>query len=139
MTEQSREPSLSDALIPLACLILLLSFSVILFGEDSSYGPNQIVLMLCAGIAALVGMKNGFRWKQLESAIVKGISMAMGAMLILLTVGGLIGTWIQAGIVPSMIYYGLQILSPEWFYAASCLICAVIALSIGSSWTVAGT
>ncbi|MCP4273093.1 MAG: Na+/H+ antiporter NhaC [Gammaproteobacteria bacterium] len=139
MTEQSREPSLSDALIPLACLILLLSFSVFLFGSDSSYGPNQIVLMLCAGIAALVGMKNGFRWKQLEKAIVNGISMAMGAMLILLTVGGLIGTWIQAGIVPSMIYYGLQILSPEWFYAASCLICAVIALSIGSSWTVAGT
>ncbi|MCP4411488.1 MAG: Na+/H+ antiporter NhaC [Gammaproteobacteria bacterium] len=139
MTDQSREPSLSDALIPLVCLILLLSFSVFLFGSDSSYGPNQIVLMLCAGIAALVGMKNGFRWKQLEKAIVNGISMAMGAMLILLTVGGLIGTWIQAGIVPSMIYYGLQILSPEWFYAASCLICAVIALSIGSSWTVAGT
>ncbi len=139
MTEQSREPSLSDALIPLVCLILLLTVSVILFGSDSSYGPNQIVLMLCAGIAALVGMKNGFRWKELEKAIVNGISMAMGAMLILLTVGGLIGTWIQAGIVPSMIYYGLQILSPEWFYAASCLICAVIALSIGSSWTVAGT
>jgi len=139
MTEQFREPSLLDALIPLVCLTVLLATSVILFGSDSSYGPNQIVLMLCAGVAALVGMKNGFRWKHLEKAIVNGISMAMGAMLILLTVGGLIGTWIQAGIVPSMIYFGLQILSPEWFYAASCLICSIIALSIGSSWTVAGT
>jgi len=139
MTKKIKQPTLLDAMIPLVTLIVLLSASVYFFGEDSSYGANQIVLMFCAGIAALVAIKNGIKWEQIEEAIVKGISMAMGAMLILLTVGGLIGTWIQAGIVPTMIYYGLMILSPDWFYAASCLICAVIALSIGSSWTVAGT
>jgi len=139
MTENSKEPTLFDAFIPLTCLMLLLAMSVYFFGSDSSYGANQIVLMLCTAVAAIVGMKNGIGWVQIEKAIVKGISMALGAMLILLTVGGLIGSWIQSGIVPSMIYFGLQILSPEWFYAASCVICAVIAISIGSSWTVAGT
>jgi len=139
MIENVKEPTLLDALIPLAFLIVLLATSVYFYGSDSSYGANQIVMMFCTGIAALVGLKNGVGWLQMEKAIIKGISMAMGAMLILLTVGGLIGSWIQAGIVPSMIYFGLQVLSPEWFYAASCLICTVIAVSIGSSWTVAGT
>jgi Na+:H+ antiporter, NhaC family len=136
---KTKQPSLIDALIPIVSLIALLGSSVYFFGEDSSYGSNQIALLFCAGIASLVGLKNGIQWQAIEEGIVKGISMAMGAILILLVVGALIGTWIQAGIVPTMIYYGLQILSPEWFYAASCIICALIALSIGSSWTVAGT
>ncbi|RLA00991.1 MAG: Na+/H+ antiporter NhaC [Gammaproteobacteria bacterium] len=139
MTKKIKQPTLLDAMIPLLSLIFLLGTSVYFFGEDSSYGANQIVLMFCAGIASIVGLKNGIKWQQIEEGIINGISMAMGAMLILLTVGGLIGTWIQAGIVPTMVYYGLMILSPDWFYAASCLICAVIAISIGSSWTVAGT
>ncbi len=139
MADNSKEPTLLDAIIPLSCLMLLLAVSVYFFGSDSSYGANQIVLMFCTGIAALVGLKNGTGWSKIEKAIIKGISMALGAMLILLTVGGLIGSWIQSGIVPSMIYFGLQILSPDWFYAASCIICAVVAISIGSSWTVAGT
>jgi len=139
MTEQQKEPSLTDALIPILVLIGLLFTSVYFFGADSSYGANQIVLLFCAGIGSIVGIKNGIPWHVIEKGIVKGISMAMGAILILLVVGGLIGTWIQAGIVPTMIYYGLMVLSPDWFYAASCIICAVIALSIGSSWTVAGT
>ncbi len=144
MSEQKNEldqklPSLTDALIPIFFLIVLLSTSVSFFGADSSYGANQIVLLVCSAIAAIVGLKNGVKWHVIEKGIIKGISMAMGAILILLVVGGLIGTWIQAGIVPTMIYYGLMILSPDWFYVASCIICAVIALSIGSSWTVAGT
>jgi NhaC family Na+:H+ antiporter len=137
--EQYKEASLIDALIPIFVLIALLSTSVYFFGADSSYGANQIVLLFCAGVASIVGIKNGIPWHVIEKGIVKGISMAMGAILILLVVGGLIGTWIQAGIVPTMIYYGMMILSPDWFYVASCIICAVIALSIGSSWTVAGT
>jgi NhaC family Na+:H+ antiporter len=71
--------------------------------------------------------------------MVAGISTAMIAILILLSVGALIGTWLMAGTVPSLIYYGMQILSPQWFYAAACLICAIAALATGSSWTVAGT
>lgn len=140
MTDENvREPSLVDALIPIFALIVMLAGSVFYFGDNSSYGPNQIVLMICTAIVIIIAIKNGHRWHTIEKAIVKGISMAMVAILILLLVGGLIGTWILAGIVPTMIYYGLNILSPDYFYVASCLICAIVAISIGSSWTVAGT
>jgi Na+:H+ antiporter, NhaC family len=88
---------------------------------------------------ALVGLRNGYRWKEIERGIVHGISLAMGAILILLVVGSVIGTWILAGVVPTMIYYGLQILTPGVFYAAACVICALVALATGSSWTTAGT
>ncbi|MFI2811623.1 MULTISPECIES: Na+/H+ antiporter NhaC [Microbulbifer] len=144
MTEPSsspaaKQPSLLDALIPLLILIALLSLSVFFYGADSSYGPNQIALLLCAGIAALMGMKNGHSWDEMEGGMLHGIGLVFGAILILLAVGALIGSWILAGTVPSMIYYGVQILSPQWFYAASCIICAIVGLSIGSSWTTAGT
>ncbi|WOX05011.1 Na+/H+ antiporter NhaC [Microbulbifer pacificus] len=138
-SESHRNPSLLDALIPLLILIALLSLSVFFYGADSSYGPNQIALLLCAGVAALVGMKNGFTWNEMEGGMLHGMSLVFGAILILLAVGALIGSWILAGTVPSMIYYGVQILSPQWFYAASCIICAIVGLSIGSSWTTAGT
>ncbi|MFV8783583.1 Na+/H+ antiporter NhaC [Microbulbifer sp. SA54] len=137
--DSHRQPSLLDALIPLLILIALLSLSLYFYGDGSSYGPNQIALLLCAGIAALVGMKNGFTWSEMEGGMLHGIGLVFGAILILLAVGALIGSWILAGTVPSMIYYGVQILSPQWFYAASCLICAIVGLSIGSSWTTAGT
>jgi len=138
MTEV-KQPSLLDAMIPIVSLIIMLGSSVYFFGDSSSSGANQIVLMICTAITILVGIKNGHRWSTFEKSIVKGISMAMVAILILLLVGGLIGTWILSGIVPTMIYYGMNLLSPDYFYVASCLICAVIAISIGSSWTVAGT
>jgi NhaC family Na+:H+ antiporter len=132
-------PSLWQALIPVLCLVVMLFYSVRLFGSDSSYGANQIALLIAAGIAALVGIRLGYSWKYIEKGIVKGISMALAAILILLAVGSLIGTWIASGVVPTLIYYGLDLLSPKVFYLASCLICAVVAISIGSSWTVAGT
>ena len=138
MTE-FRPPSLIDDLVPVVSLILMLGFSVYLFGSDSSSGPNQIVLITGAAIASMVALKNGLTWPGIMEAIVDGISTAMGAILILLSVGALIGTWLMSGTVPSLIYYGLEILSPSWFYAAACIICAISALAIGSSWTVAGT
>ncbi|GAA5525003.1 malate-2H(+)/Na(+)-lactate antiporter [Microbulbifer aestuariivivens] len=138
-TIQHRKPSLGDSLFPLGILIALLSLSVYFYGADSSYGPNQIALLLCAGVAALMGMKNGRSWDDMEAGMLHGIGLVFGAILILLAVGALIGSWILAGTVPSMIYYGVQVLSPQWFYAASCIICAVVGLSIGSSWTTAGT
>ncbi len=134
-----REPGLAEALIPVFVLIGLLASSVYLFGEDSSYGPNQIALILAAMIGALIGWRNGYTWKELQKGIVHGIALSTGAVLILLVVGSLIGTWILSGTVPSMIYYGLSILSPTWFYAASAIICAIVALATGSSWTTAGT
>lgn len=134
-----KSPTLLDALIPVIALVLMLALSVYLFGSDSSGGPNQIVLTLGAAIAAIVAMQNGHTWPALLKAMIAGISTAMGAILILLSVGGLIGTWLMAGTVPALIYYGLELLSPQWFYAATCVICAIAALSTGSSWTVAGT
>jgi len=139
MTEQRPQPSFTDALIPIGSLIIMLGASVYYFGSDSSFGANQIALILSACIAGLVGMKNGMTWSNVEDAMLNGIGLAFGAILILLAVGSLIGSWILAGTVPSMIYYGLQVLSPDVFYAACCAICAIVALTIGSSWTVAGT
>ena len=136
---QQKEPTLLDALVPIVSLVLMLGLSVYLFGSDSSSGPNQIVLTLGTAIAAIVAIQNGYRWKDLLQAIIDGIGTAMGAVLILLSVGGLIGTWLMAGTVPSLIYYGLELLNPQLFYVAACVICAISALSTGSSWTVAGT
>ncbi len=137
--DQPKNPTLIDALIPVISLILMLFMSVKLFGSDSSSGPNQIVLTLGAAIAAIVAIRKGHAWDDILKAIIDGISTSMGAVLILLSVGGLIGTWLLAGTVPALIYYGLEILSPQWFYVAACIISAIAALSTGSSWTVAGT
>jgi len=139
MQNNLKTPTMLDVITPILLLIIMLSFSVYLYGDDSSYGANQIALILSACIAAIVGIKNGYKWKDIETGIVKGIGMGMSAILILLAVGALIGTLIMSGTVPAMIYYGLNILSPSIFYFATCIICAISALSIGSSWTVAGT
>ncbi|RLV61477.1 Na+/H+ antiporter NhaC [Parashewanella curva] len=136
---QHKPASLLDAILPVLALICMLMASVYLFSSDSSSGANQIALILAACVALVVGVKNGFTWKEMEQGIIDGVSVATPALLILFSVGSLIGTWILSGTVPTMIYYGMQILSPTYFYAACCILCAVIALSIGSSWTVAGT
>ncbi|MFK7847284.1 MAG: Na+/H+ antiporter NhaC [Rhodothermales bacterium] len=134
-----KKPTLGQALIPVFVMVALLASSVVFFADDSSYGPNQIALILSAMVGAIVGIRNGFTWKELQDGMVHGVSLAMGAIFILLVVGSLIGTWILAGIVPTMIYYGLQILSPSIFFAACCIISALVALATGSSWTTAGT
>lgn len=139
MIEKKQKPALFDALFPIVILLLLLFLAVYFFGDESSSGPNQIALMLCAGIACLIGLKNGYKRDEIEVGIIKGISLTLGAILILLAVGSLIGTWLLAGTVPTMIYFGLQILEPQYFYISCCLVCALVALCIGSSWTVAAT
>ena len=134
-------PKLSPllALTPIVFLIALLACSVYLFGSDSSYGANQIVLVMATCVTAIVGYRTGISWNHCQEGIITGIVTGLGPCLILLAVGMLIGTWILSGTVPAMIYYGVEILNPSIFYAASALICAVVAISIGSSWTVAGT
>ncbi|MEC9060998.1 MAG: Na+/H+ antiporter NhaC family protein, partial [Pseudomonadota bacterium] len=137
--KEIKTPSLLDALLPILALVVMMGSAVYLFADNSSYGPNQIALLLAMGLAAIIGMKNGYSWKTIEKGIVDGISMSLGACLILLAVGSLIGTWMLAGTVPTLIYFGLELLNPSFFYAAACLICAVVAMSIGSSWTTAAT
>ena len=139
VNNNTQAPSMLDSFIPLIALIAMLTASVSYFADNSSYGPNQIALLLAMGIAILIGLKNGYAWKSIEKAIVNGISISLGAILILLVVGALIGTWLLSGTVPTMIYYGLKIIDPSWFYAACCVVCGIVAMSIGSSWTTAAT
>lgn len=139
MIKTKKKPTLFDALFPIVLLLCLLFLAVYFFGDNSSSGPNQIALMLCAGVACLIGLKNGYNRDEIEKGIIKGISLTLGAILILLAVGSLIGTWLLSGTVATMIYFGLQILEPQYFYVSCCVICALVALCIGSSWTVAAT
>jgi NhaC family Na+:H+ antiporter len=135
----ARKPSLADALTPVVALIGLLAASYYLFGDLASQGPNQIALLFCGLIAAGIAYKNGMPWSGLRQATVDGVSSGLTAVFILLAVGALIGTWAMSGTIIAMVYDGLKIRSPNYFYASSAVICAVVALSIGSSWTVAGT
>lgn len=134
-----RPASAVDVALTIGITVALLALSVVLFGSDSSSGANQIALVLGAVIATVVGIKNGHSWIAIERNIIDGISAAMPAILILFSVGSLIGAWMLSGTVPTMIYYGLLLLDPAVFYPAACLLCAIVSLSIGSSWTVAGT
>ena len=138
-SSQQQDPSLVDALIPIAFLVVSLFLSVRLFGEDSSYGPNQIALLLAACVTLLVGVKNGQSWQALENSVFQGMAIVFAPSFILLAVGILIAAWVAGGVVPVMIYYGLKLMNPAVFYAAVCLICAIVSLSIGSSWTTAAS
>src|SRR4051795_1171421 len=133
------EPSLSDALIPLIALAGLIASSLALFGLDALDGPIQVALLLCCAVAALIAMKNGHSFAAVQEAGQGAFASVTSAVFILLAVGALIGVWNLSGTIPTLVYYGIQVLSPGWYYAATALICAVVALSIGSSWTTAAT
>ena len=133
--KQQRKATLFESLIPIVFLIIILALSLIVFKVDP-----QIPLLLGTAVASLIGVyRLGFKWSELEDGIIETIKMAIQAILILLIVGTLIGTWVFSGVVPSMIYWGLNILSPSIFFVATLLICSIVSVSTGSSWTTAGT
>jgi NhaC family Na+:H+ antiporter len=134
-----REPSLLDALIPLIFMIIMLVASIVLFGLDAALGPLQVALFMSAVVAAVVAHKNGHSWERLGEEIVKGISLAMTAILILLMVGALIGVWNMSGTIATMVYYGVKYINPTWFYLAAALLTGLIGIVTGSSWTTAAT
>ena len=138
MTER-REPGLITALIPITFLIVLLSINVSIFGDDSLSGSNQIILMLSAAVAATIGIKLGYNWNEIQQGIVNSIHTAMPSILILFVIGSLAGTWLLSGIVPAMVYYGLEIMNPKIFLFAACIVCSIVSLATGSSWTTAAT
>ncbi len=127
------------SLAPIALLVALLFASVTLFGSDASYGPNQLALIISSAATMLVGWHRGMSWQAIKDGMVGAITVSIMPMMILLSVGALIGSWIVSGTVPGMIYYGVELLDPGFFYAASAVICALASISLGSSWTVAGT
>jgi len=135
----NKDLNIWEALIPVFALVLMLAFNVYVYGDDALSGSNQFVLLLGASVAVIVGFFNKVSFKLMVEEVAENIKSTAGALLILLMVGALAGTWLISGIIPSMIYYGLQILNPTIFLAASVIICAIISIATGSSWTTSAT
>lgn len=136
----NKELNLLEALIPVIALVGILAFNVYyVFGDDALSGSNQFVLLLGAAVAAIVGFRNGVSYEQMLEKVGDNLKSTTGAILILLFVGALSGTWLVSGIIPSLIYGGLKILSPSIFLPASVVICAIISLATGSSWSTSAT
>lgn len=127
-------PGLLISLVPIAILVLSLGYTVLVI-----QGPVQVPLLFATAVTAALAVALGSPWKEIEEGLLKGIYVALRACLILMVIGCLIGTWILSGIVPTMIYFGLKLLTPALFLFMTCFICAVIALATGSSWSTAGT
>lgn len=138
-TDDRIAPPLAMALTPLVVAIASISLMIYMFQGESLGGPVQLALIFSAALAAGLSLARGERFATLKAGIFEGINVSMNAIVIILLVGGLIGVWILSGIVPSMIYYGSFLVSGDAFYFSACLICAIIAVSIGSSLTTAGT
>ena len=134
VSENRKEIKLGIAIIPVLFLVGSLSLVIGVFKQSP-----HIPLICASAVAAAVAIFHKHRWKEIQEGMVHGITLAMGAILILMIVGTMIGTWIQGGIVPSMIYYGLKSLSPGIFLVATLIICSIVSLGTGSSWSTAGT
>jgi len=134
------ELNLLHALIPVIALVTMLFYNVFyVFGDDALSGSNQFILILGAAVAAVVGFYNKVSYKNMLEEVAENVKSTTAALLILLMVGALAGTWLISGVIPSMIYYGLQILNPTFFLVASVVICAIISIATGSSWTTSAT
>lgn len=135
-----KKPSLLQSLVPILVLVALLIINVrLVYGDNALGGANQMALLFSAGVAGLIGMYNGFNWKDILNGITKSISSALPALIILLLIGALAGTWLLSGVVPAMIYYGLEILNPTIFLFASCIISSIVSVATGSSWSTVAT
>lgn len=131
--------SILDALIPVIILIVMLAYNVFVFGDDAVSGSNQFILLLGGAVAAIIGFKNKVSYVEMMDEIAENIKSVAEPILILLMVGALAGTWMMSGVIPTMIYYGMMILNPTIFLAACLVICSIISMSTGSSWTTSAT
>ena len=138
-TPENPELSLTEALIPILILIALLAYNVYMFGDNALSGSNQFVLLIGAAVAAVVGFRNKISYKQMMKEVGENFKSTAGAIIILLFVGSLAGSWLISGIIPAMIYYGLEILHPSIFLPASVVIASIISIATGSSWTTSAT
>ena len=136
---KKKELSLGVALLPIIILVLLLSYNVLIYGDDALGGSNQFILLIGGAIAGIIGFFYKVKYDTMLEKIAENLQSVTGALLILLFVGALAGTWLISGIIPAMIYYGLQILHPSIFLPACIVICAIISLATGSSWTTSAT
>lgn len=136
---EKSELSIWNALLPVVILVGMLAYNVFVFGDDSLSGSNQFILLMGGAVAAIVGVFNNVSYNRMLTEVAENVKSTTGAILILLMVGALTGTWLISGIIPSMIYYGLQVLNPTIFLAACVIICSVISMATGSSWTTSAT
>jgi Na+:H+ antiporter, NhaC family len=139
MASKEKQPTLFMSLLPIVFLICFLSLNVIIFKDATLEGSNQIILMLTAAVAALISMRYKTSWKRISEGILGNINKAMPAILILLLIGSLSGTWLLSGVVPAMIYYGLQIINPYVFLLTALLVSCIVSLVTGSSWSTIAT
>lgn len=131
--------TLTEALVPVVALVGMLAYNVHVYGNAALDGSNQFVLILGGSVAALVGFRRKIPYERMLGAMADNIKATTGALLLLLMTGALSGTWMLSGIIPTMTYYGLQLLSPAVFLAASVILCAIISVFTGSSWTTSAT
>jgi NhaC family Na+:H+ antiporter len=136
---ENKELNIWEALIPVFALVGMLAYNVAVYGEDALSGSNQFVLLLGAAVAAIVGLFNKVNINQMIEEVAENVKSTTSSILILLMVGALAGTWLISGIIPTMIYYGLQILNPTIFLMSCVVICAIISIATGSSWTTSAT
>ena len=131
--------SLNESLFPIILLIIFLSFNVYVYGDDAMGGSNQFILLIGASAGIGLGIFKGFKFSGMMNQVAENLKSVTGAIVILLFVGALSGTWLISGIIPSMIYYGLNILHPSIFLPSCLVICAIISVATGSSWTTSAT
>ena len=134
-----KSPTTFQALVPIIFLVILLSINVSIFGDDSLSGSIQIVLILSSAVASIIAFNLGFSWLDIQKGIIKSINSSLPSILILFLVGSLAGSWLLSGVVPAFIYYGIQILNAKIFLFAACVICIVVSMATGSSWTTSAT
>ena len=140
LSNERPELSLFKALIPIVILIVLLFYNVFYaFKDDALSGSNQFILLIGATVAGIVGYTNKTSYRSMMREVANNIKATTSPIIILLMVGALAGTWLISGIIPSMIYYGLDILKPSFFLASTLIICSIISLATGSSWTTSAT
>ena len=131
---EKRDPYLWEALISILGLVLFISLAIVRYESDA-----HVPILLGVLVAAVIGLRAGYSWKEIETGMLNGITNALQAIVILAIIGILIGVWILTGVVPTMLYYGLKILHPKIFLPAALIICSITALATGTSWGTTGT
>lgn len=137
--KENKELNIFEALVPVIVLIVLLAYNVFIFGDNALSGSNQFILLIGGAVAAIVGFMNKVSYETMLEEVGNNFKSTAGAILILLMVGALAGSWLISGIIPSMVYYGLEILNPTFFLPSTVIICAIISVATGSSWTTSAT
>ena len=118
-------------------LMIVLLYWGVMIDEDA--GEGHVVLLFACAFASIIAILNGYKWAYLEQGILAAINRTMQAILILAVVGLMLGSWVAGGVVPSMMFYGIKIISPKIFLFTTCILCSIVSLATGSSWSTAGS